>query len=130
MAVGSRGSHLWTACSTSGCHLPITIKRRRDRTPRGSIPELRFCAIRLGDRGSRGSRFATGRPNSALRQARSHCEVQVLPPFQYFGHTGSRPSVTKEWPPLCGAVSRVCGFAASLRGLDRFTAEGVEIVHG
>jgi hypothetical protein len=26
----------------------------------------------------------------ALRQARSPCEVQVLPPFQFFGHTGSK----------------------------------------
>src|SRR5262245_34041755 len=26
--------------------------------------------------------------DSALRQARSPCEVQVLPPFQYFGHRG------------------------------------------
>src|SRR5262245_47353900 len=43
----------------------ITIKWRRDRTPKGSIPELRFCAMRLGNRGSRGSRFATRRPNSA-----------------------------------------------------------------
>ena len=65
----------------------ITIKRRRDRAPRGSIPELRFCAMRLGNRGSRGSRFATRRPNSAHRPARSPREVQVLPPLQYFGHT-------------------------------------------
>ena len=62
----------------------ITIKRRRNRTPKGSIPELRFCAMRLGNRGSRGSRFATRRPNSAHRQARSPCEVQVLPPLRYF----------------------------------------------
>jgi len=40
----------------------ITIKRRRDRTPKVLI--LRFCALRLKDRGSRGSRFATRRPNS------------------------------------------------------------------
>src|SRR5262245_6872653 len=66
----------------------ITIKRRRDRTPKGSIPELRFCAMRLGNRGKRGSRFAARRPNSALRQARSPCGVLALPPFQYFGHTG------------------------------------------
>src|SRR5215831_10881725 len=43
----------------------ITIKRRRDPTPKGSIPKLRYCAMRLGNRGSRGSRFATRRPNSA-----------------------------------------------------------------
>src|SRR5262249_51391376 len=73
----------------------ITIKRRRDRTPKGSIPELRSCAMRLGDRGSR---FATRRPNSALRQARPPCEVQVLPPFQYFDHTGARVVSLRSTP--------------------------------
>jgi len=68
----------------------ILAYRWRDRAPNGSIPELRFCAMRLGIRGSRGRRFATRRPNSALRQARSPCEAQVLPPLRYFGHTGQR----------------------------------------
>jgi hypothetical protein len=31
---------------------------------------------------------------------------------------GASRSVAKEWPPLWGPLSRVCGFAASLRGLD------------
>jgi hypothetical protein len=38
-------------------------------------------------------------PNSALRQARSPCEAQVLPPFQYFGHTGepSDPALLRRY---------------------------------
>src|SRR5262245_48240384 len=62
----------------------------------GVIARPRFnpgpCALRLGDRGSRRSRgryLASRRRTSALRQARSACEVQVLPPCQFFGHTGS-----------------------------------------
>src|SRR5262245_28559317 len=32
-------------------------------------------------------------PTRVLRQARSPCEVQVLPPSQFFGHTGSALSL-------------------------------------
>jgi hypothetical protein len=53
--------------------------------PRTLIP--RTGALRLGDGGSRGSRFANRCPNSTLRQARSPPPVQVLPPFQFFGPT-------------------------------------------
>jgi hypothetical protein len=69
------------------CH-SAWARRALSVTFLGRSMVLRFCAMRLGDRGSRGSRFATRRPNSALRQARSPCEVQVLPPFQFLAIRG------------------------------------------
>src|SRR5262245_26159255 len=65
---------------------------RRRFNPGTLIP--RTCAPRLGDRGSGEVEEASLLPvvtTRVLRQARSPCEVQVLLPCQFFGHTrGSR----------------------------------------
>src|SRR5438552_15260568 len=64
----------------------ITIKRRRDRTPKVQSRTL-IVALRSGDRGASGSRFATVIPTLALQQARLPYELRVLPPFQFFDQT-------------------------------------------
>src|SRR5215813_5954670 len=38
-------------------------------------------------------------PTRVLRQARSPCEVQVLPPCQFFGHTGMTYGMALELAP-------------------------------
>src|SRR5215470_5681753 len=63
--------------------------------PRFNLGTLipRTCAPRLGDRGSqrsRGSQLASHRPNSGPPASLTTCKVRVLPPCQFFGHTGSR----------------------------------------
>src|SRR5262245_27078260 len=44
----------------------------------------------IGTSRSRGSRFATPRPNSALRQARSLCEVQIFRRYNFLAIRGGQ----------------------------------------
>ena len=62
----------------------ITIKRRRDCTPKVQSP---FCDSARCDWEIEEAALLPVVPTLALRQARSPREVQVLPSFQFFGHT-------------------------------------------
>src|SRR5215475_13987949 len=75
----------------------ITIKRRRDRTPKVQSGTVRAA---IG-RSRKSAKFEEASllpivPTRVLRQARSPCEVQVLPPCQFFGHTGIRQSLQSD----------------------------------
>src|SRR5262249_17771225 len=67
----------------------ITIKRRRDRTPIGSIPELRFCATRLEIKEVAEPALLPVALTLRSGKLDCPCEAQVLPPLRYFDHTGS-----------------------------------------
>ncbi len=75
----------------------------RDRTPKGSMPELRFCALRSRDRGCRGSRFATRHPNSGA----SASSIDL-------GRTGSS-AVPFFWPMRASAAAACAGNEAVKR---------------
>src|SRR5215475_2694843 len=68
----------------------ITIKRRRDRTPKVQIRDRARCDWEIEEVGEvEEASLLPVVPTRVLRQARSPCEVQVLPPCRFFGHTGS-----------------------------------------
>ena len=88
----------------------ITIRRRRDRTPkvRSRNPDSANPrpAILTSRKSSKSRKpLCYRRPNSALRLARSPCQVQVLPPFQFFDHTGDRNQANGTVPRSGRVVS-------------------------
>src|SRR5262249_53385954 len=67
-------------------------KRRRDRTPNVQSPNSDYPAAAIGDRGSpHNSLCYSVIPTRGFVDLATSYQLQVLPPFQFFDHTGSTP---------------------------------------
>src|SRR5262245_34183370 len=76
----------------------ITIKRRRDRTPKVQSPNSDYPAAAIGDRGSpHNSLCYSVIPTRGFVDLATSYQLQVLP-FQYFDHTGGISRGTLRHP--------------------------------
>jgi aminotransferase class V len=90
--ISAAGRSLFNAASDWVGSCAITIKRRRDRTPKVQSWNTDFAILRAAIGRSRKSRkpLCYPSPQRCALASSITCEVQVLPPFEFFGHTRSR----------------------------------------
>src|SRR5262249_18341301 len=79
----------------------ITIKRQRDRTPKVPSRTLTPRCDRAIEEAAADALLAVV-PTPALRKLATSCQLQVLPPFQFFDHTGRSVPDKSPWRHACG----------------------------